>query len=88
MLLVNPPLNDMWELSINGLRSFSGYAALVFGQYDPNCELAELFKQNEYLDIFNDVIIIKNANHEFKGMLEEFINLPFQYLYNKVLLYA
>jgi len=88
ILLVNPPLNDMWELSINGLRAFTGYATLVFGQYDPNCKVAELFKQNEYLDIFNNIIIVKDANHEFKGMLKEFIDLPFLYSFNKVSVYV
>ena len=88
MLLVNPPLNDMWELSINGLRTFTGCATLVFGQFDPNCNVSEIFKQSEYLDIFNKIILVKNANHEFKGMLEEFVGLPFQYLYNKIEFYV
>ena len=88
ILLVNPPLNDMWELSINGLRAFTGYATLVFGQYDPNCKVAELFTQNEYSDIFKNIILVKGANHEFRGMIKEFIDLPFFYLYNKVLVYV
>jgi pimeloyl-ACP methyl ester carboxylesterase len=84
MLLVNPPLLDYLELTINHMRLFSGNTTLVVGKNDPNYKLGELFSLDKYADVFNNVIIFDGADHFFKGLLNEFINLPFQYLYNRI----
>jgi pimeloyl-ACP methyl ester carboxylesterase len=84
LLLVNPPLMDHLELTISRMRSFSGNATLVVGKNDPSYKLGELFTLDKYADIFNNVIIFDGADHFFKGLLNEFIDLPFQYLYNRI----
>jgi pimeloyl-ACP methyl ester carboxylesterase len=84
ILLVNPPLLDYLELTINRMRLFSGKSTLVVGKNDPNYKLGELFTLDKYADIFNNVIMIDGADHYFKGLVNEFINLPFQYLYNRI----
>jgi pimeloyl-ACP methyl ester carboxylesterase len=87
LLLVNPPLIDYLELTINGVRSFSGNSTLVVGKNDPSYKLGELFTLDQYSDIFNNVILFDGADHYFTGLLDEFINLPFQYLYDRISLY-
>jgi pimeloyl-ACP methyl ester carboxylesterase len=84
LLLVNPPLMNSLELTINSVRAFSGNATLVVGKNDPYYKLGELFTLDKYSDIFNNVIIFDGADHFFKGLLNEFINLPFQYLYDRI----
>lgn len=84
VLLVNPPLLDYLELTINHMRLFSGESTLVVGKYDPNYKLGELFTLDKYADIFNNVILFDGADHFFKGLLNEFINLPFEYLYDRI----
>jgi pimeloyl-ACP methyl ester carboxylesterase len=84
LLLVNPPLMDYLELTIDRMKAFSGNSTLVVGKYDPYYKLGELFTIEEYKDIFNNVVLFDGADHFFKGLLNEFINLPFQYLYERV----
>jgi alpha/beta superfamily hydrolase len=69
------------------MRSFSGKATLVVGKNDPCYKLGELFTLDEYVDIFSNVILFNGADHFFKGLLDEFINLPFQYLYDRISIY-
>jgi hypothetical protein len=66
------------------MRLFSGNATLVVGKNDPSYKLGELFTLGKYTDIFNTVIMFDGADHFFKDLLDEFINLPFQYLYNRI----
>ena len=82
LLLVNPPLiKENIELTINGMKLFTGNSTLVIGQNDPSYEFGKLFYDDRSLNIFNNVILFDNADHNFKGLLNEFINLPFLYLF-------
>jgi pimeloyl-ACP methyl ester carboxylesterase len=84
LLLVNPPLIDYLELTIKGMKAFSGNSTLVVGENDPSYKLGELFTLDKYSDIFNNVKLYESADHHFKGLLNEFINLPFEYLYDRI----
>jgi pimeloyl-ACP methyl ester carboxylesterase len=84
LLLVNPPLMNYLELTIDRMKAFSGKSTLVVGKNDPNYKLGELFTIGDYKEIFNNVVLFDGADHFFKGLLNEFINLPFQYLYKRI----
>ena len=85
MLLINPPLfKENIELIINNMKLFTGNATLVMGKNDPSYELGKLFKQEIYKNTFTETVFIDNADHNFKGLINEFVNLPFQYLYGKI----
>jgi pimeloyl-ACP methyl ester carboxylesterase len=89
MLLVNPPLfRENMELTIKAIKLFTGNSTLIIGKKDPSYEFGELFTFDNYANIFNNVILFDNADHNFKGMINEFIDLPFRYLYNGISLYA
>ena len=85
MLLVNPPLfEENLELIADGIKLFGGSATLVMGKNDPSYELAKLFVQEKYTNIFKEIVFYDNADHKFKGLISEFVNLPFQYLYDRI----
>jgi pimeloyl-ACP methyl ester carboxylesterase len=88
LLLVNPPLVNCLELTMSGIRSFSGDATLVVGKNDTNYKLGELFTLDKYNDIFKNVVLYDGADHSFTGLLKEFIDLPFQYLYDRMSIYV
>ena len=83
MLFVNPPIFDEnLELTINGMKLYFANSTLVIGKKDPSYSTGKLFLLDNYSTIFNIVVLFDKADHQFKGLLKEFIELPFQYLYN------
>jgi pimeloyl-ACP methyl ester carboxylesterase len=86
MLLVNPPLmKENIELTISGIKLFNGIKTFVIGKKDPSYEFSKILTlDNKYEGIFSDIIFLDNVNHNFKGSINEFIDLPFQYLYHRI----
>lgn len=85
ILLVNPPIiKENFETTINSIKMFRGNSTLIIGNKDPSYEYGKLFKQENYSNIFTNVILFDNADHNFNGLINEFINLPLQYLYNRI----
>jgi len=83
LLLVNPPLfKENLETTVNAMKLFTGNATLVVGKNDPSYKFGELFSLSEYTEIFNNVVLFDKADHNFKGLLKEIIELPFKYLYD------
>ena len=79
MLLINSPIFFNWHKLKDGMKQFSGdKAVFIYGDLDPSYMYVEMLNL-----IGNEKIkwaIIPGADHHFKGMLEEFINLPYQFL--------
>ena len=78
VLCVNPVLNLNLHLTIAGVCNFCGEKmTIVLGEKDPSAkwERAKPKKKNI------DVRIQPGADHVFGGMLEEFIALPRQFLF-------
>lgn len=83
MLLVNMPIFVNWHKIKDGIKKFEGeIAVFIYGTLDPSYKyvdmLSMLNKQNTRVEI------IPNADHNFVGKLDEFINLPEKYLVNAV----
>ena len=79
MLLINPPIFFNWHKLRDGMKLFTGEkASFVYGELDPS------YKYTEMLSLIgNERVsweIIKGADHHFKGMVEKFIRLPYDYL--------
>ncbi len=79
MLLINPPIFFNWHKLRDGIKLFAGEkATFVYGDLDPS------YKYVEMLDLIgNNKIerkIIQGADHYFKDKLDEFINLPYEFL--------
>lgn len=79
MLLINPPIFFNWHKLRDGMKEFAGErATFVYGELDPSYKYVEMLTL-----IKNERVkweIIKGADHHFKGKLEEFINLPYEFL--------
>ena len=79
MLLINPPIMMNWHKTKQGLKSFQGErATFIFGEHDPSAKYAgliELLKQGNL-----HLVMFPNADHNFKGLLPEFMELPETYL--------
>lgn len=79
MLIINTPIMFNWHKAKDGFAKFIGEkVTLVFGECDqsiPYVGLLDLVKNKA-----KEIIIYPNANHQFVGMLEEFIELPFKHL--------
>lgn len=79
MLLINSPIFFNWHKLKDGMKQFKGEQAIfIYGDLDPSYKYAEMLSL-----IGNERIkyeIIQGADHHFKGKLDEFINLPYQFL--------
>lgn len=78
VLAINAPLMAEINTTKKGIKKFCGEKiTLVYGENDPS---------NMYLDKVlgcNDILIceiVKQADHHFRGKLEDFIELPFKCL--------
>ena len=85
VLLINPPLfKENIELTVSGMKLYTGNVTLVIGKNDPSYEFGVLFTQEKYKNIFKKIVLYDNADHNFTGLINEYINLPFQYLYDRI----
>lgn len=85
LLLINPPLFINWPRIKRGLQGFQGEkGTIVVGELDASYRFADLIKLVNNHRIH--VTTIANADHNFKGKLSEFINLPEQYLFDTAFL--
>ena len=81
MLIVNMPIFVNWHKIKDGMKQFNGkQATFIYGTLDPSYKYVEMLtllnKDNIKLEI------IKDADHNFVGKLDEFIALPNKYLVN------
>ena len=61
------------------MKRFTGeQATFVYGDLDPSSKYAEMLASIGNKRIKRE--IIQDADHDFKGKLDEFINLPYQFL--------
>ena len=82
MLIVNMPIFINWHKIKDGMKQFNGeQATFIYGTLDPSYKYVEMLtllnKDNIKLEI------IKDADHNFAGKLDEFIALPNKYLINQ-----
>lgn len=78
MLLINSPIFINWHILKEGLKKSNNQEMyLVYGDKDSSYKYCEMLKP-----LLNDCIkleIINGADHNFVGMIDEFINLPLKY---------
>ncbi len=80
VLAVNVPLIVNLHKTKEGIKNFVGNKMhMVYGEKDPSFRYIEVLKSS--LSPKFSYSTIKNANHHFENMLEEFILLPKQFLY-------
>ena len=79
MLLISPPIFLNWHKLRDGMKLFIGEkATFVYGELDPSSKYIEMLNL-----IGNERVnwkIIKGTDHDFKGKLEKFIKLPYEFL--------
>lgn len=79
LVLVNGPLMINWHQTKAGISKFQGEKmAFVYGSEDFSTKFVELFDLVK--NPSKSVHVITGADHHFVGMLDEFIDLPEQYL--------
>lgn len=78
VLAVNPVMNVNFHRIKTGVENFEGKINVVFGEHDPSAKWAELLPKSENLS----VTILPNTDHEFRGNLQLFIDLPNNLLFN------
>lgn len=81
MLLINGPLMVNWHKSKAGLTKIKDkVVTFVYGEKDPSHffvrHLHPFTENNEHVN----VVVAKEADHNFTGMLETFLALPIRYL--------
>jgi len=77
VLAVNPVLRINLHRTKDGIAKFNGdFIILIFGEQDPSACFAPL------LDSRANVVILSDTDHQFRGNLEEFIELPEKYIFN------
>ena len=75
LVCINGPLMMNPHLLIQGIKGFSGEKmSLVYGSKDPSFDMVKLYSELESEKI--DFISVKNADHNFTGNLDFFIELP------------
>ena len=78
ILLINMPIFTNWHKIKKGLKQFDGeMAILIYGTLDPSYKYAEMITMINRDNI--KLEIIENADHNFVGRLNEFIDLPNKY---------
>ena len=80
VLSINAPLMINLHKTKEGILKFNGeHMTMLYGEHDPSCRYSEIL--NSCKSSKFNYYIIKNADHHFKNMFEEFISLPKQYLF-------
>lgn len=75
LVCINAPLMMNSHLLIQGIKEFSGEKMnLVYGSKDPSFDMVKLYSELESEKI--DFVRVKNADHNFTGNLDFFIELP------------
>ena len=75
LVCINAPLMMNPHLLIQGIKEFSGEKMnLVYGSKDPSFDMVKLYSELESEKI--DFVRVKNADHNFTGNLDFFIELP------------
>lgn len=79
VLCVNPVLNVNLPLTVKGMKEFEGEKLyIVSGDCDPSFVWVKMIKSAQK----TEVRILENVDHFFTGKLNEFINLPFELLFD------
>ena len=79
VLCINPVLNVNLPATVKGMKDFQGQKLyIVSGDCDPSFVWAKMIKSTNNVE----VRILENIDHLFTGKLNEFINLPFELLFN------
>ena len=79
VLCVNPVLNVNLPLTVKGMKDFHGEKLyIVSGDCDPSFVWAKMIKCTDRVE----VLILEKVDHFFTGKLNEFIDLPFELLFN------
>ena len=79
VLCINPVLNVNLTLTVKGMNEFKGEKMyIVSGDWDPSFVWAKMIKSTNNVE----VRILENVDHFFTGKLNEFIDLPFELLFN------
>ncbi len=81
MLLINPPLMINLDKQIRGVNEFGGKIQFVFGEFDLSTQVVDVNNLANNQNI--KVEIVKDADHYFKGKLQDFIDLPEKYLFDE-----
>ncbi|MCQ2555836.1 MAG: dienelactone hydrolase family protein [Clostridia bacterium] len=83
VLAVNPVINICYNKLAYGMENSSVPITFVFGDKDPSMPYLPILEEEiKRKSLKNTKIkIIKNADHQFVGMLNEFIDLPFNFLW-------
>ena len=75
LVCINAPLIMNPHLLIQGIKEFSGEKMnLVYGSKDPSFDMVKLYSELESKKI--NFVRVKNADHNFTGNLDFFIELP------------
>jgi alpha/beta superfamily hydrolase len=81
VLAINPVIRVNFDKMIDGAESFQGERVIVLvGEKDQSAPFVPLI--SEVSNKKFSTIIEPNADHNFTGMLDEFIALPEKYLFN------
>ncbi len=75
ILAINPVLNINFYKIKNGINQFDGNITMICGENDLSSSFCKIIKNNV------KTFILKNIDHNFSNHLEDFINLPFKYLF-------
>jgi len=82
LLLVNPPLMSNFQ-KISNIKRFEGESTLIIGEHDQSITLGGIIERSKKTSGFSDVFIYPSADHQFTGLLDEFIDLPFTHLFGE-----
>ncbi len=75
LVCINAPLMMNPHQLVQGIKEFDGEKmSLVYGSKDPSFDMLKLYSELESEKI--DFIRVKNADHNFTGTLDFFIELP------------
>ncbi|MCK9575158.1 MAG: S9 family peptidase [Clostridia bacterium] len=78
IIAVNPVLNINFHKIENSSKNFTGeFIKIIMGEKDGSCKFLPLL--NKVINI--ETLVLKDIDHEFKGNLEKFIELPVKYLF-------
>jgi hypothetical protein len=80
VLAVNVPLMINLHKTKEGIKNFSGNKIhMIYGEKDPSFRYIEIL--NSSLSPKFSYSTVKNANHMFENMIDEFISLPERFLF-------
>ena len=79
VVAVNSPLMINLHKTKKGIINYNGQKMIaIYGDKDPSCKFVELL--NDIKSDYFDYVLFENADHNFTNMINEFINLPKEYL--------